>query len=601
MWGMRRLVAALAIALAPALASQIPTPDPTPAPSAAARVAMDFAPFDHDGDGRVEVRSLEVLADRAREGGPLVLVLVESRLVPPAPLRSASPLLQALAVHGEDLARDRFSSLLVSIDVHAGPPHQDGRTVLALQTLLARLHATGSFAGALLVGHFPDALLVRTCNWRRNESLQLPDRDGRLVPVAPATTNVRCVPEVVAHRCDVVLADLDGRWHEVYVPGPTELPSVTVVFGDSVPDEGGAALLLRTEAIAAVDVFHVRDGLAAVDRETFSVRLDANDRDHECGDRDRARKNPMAVPDVAVSRIDARGVAFVPDARPDAHDAAGRPRAFAHDGGANPWRHDLALEQQLLCEYFARNHAFRSQPLAAKADRPAAFGHGLGSGFDSLLPARAEWATAVDRSLDRGEGDLLALLQWMQQAAVLRTLRVHSDPFCGVVGATDANALQRALGTPSWWPRDGDRLVPGWADHRGGRADFAFYRTLWQRQCASDQPFVLVHTGCEAMSPPGAVALAYDDAVYGRFAHAESILFFTPCVAMVGRAKVFYDEPRGFARSLGEGATVGEAWRRSFELESEAKTFAEVGDDIGRKRACFWSLVGDFTLRLPRP
>ncbi len=115
-----------------------------------------------------------------------------------------------------------------------------------------------------------------------------------------------------------------------------------------------------------------------------------------------------------------------------------------------------------------------------------------------------------------------------------------------------------------------------------------------------DQPYLMIHTGCEALSPPGAVAHAFDDPEYGRFAHAESILFFTPCLAMVGRAKVFYDEPRGFCEALATGATFGDAWRRYFAIEGKAANWDEAGGDIGRKRAYFWSVVGDWTLRMPR-
>jgi len=76
-----------------------------------------------------------------------------------------------------------------------------------------------------------------------------------------------------------------------------------------------------------------------------------------------------------------------------------------------------------------------------------------------------------------------------------------------------------------------------------------------------------VHTGCEALSPPGA-------------------------------RSVGYAEPRDFSAALAEGATFGDAWRRYFEVESRATSWSHVGGDIGRKRAYFWSVLGDWTLRL---
>ena len=559
-----------------------------------------FAPHDADGDGVVEARRLEVLLARGESARRTVIVLVESRLLPGDPVaRAKSPLLLALATHAEDLAAEGRHAVVVACDLHRGAPHQDGRTVLALRALLRSAQTACDLEGALLVGRFPDALLVRTCNWRRNEKLSLPGKDGAALAFDEKTTNVRCVPEIVAHRCDLVLADLDGRWEAVYAQGPSKLPSVVAVFGDAVPDQGGSAIAMRADAVEVVDAFCVRDGLAEADAAAFALRLDAHDRDHECGDRDRARSNAMAVPDVAVSRIDARGVAYVPI--DGARDAAGRPIAFAAEGSASPWRHDLGFEVDLLCDYFARNHAFRTNPLAAAADRPASFSHGLGSGFDALLPARAAWRDADRAGVDvAAEGDLVALLRWLQAPAVLRSYRVHSDPFGGACARTAPTRLEDAIGASWLWKRDGATWRPTWQEHRSGRADFAFYRAAWQHGLCGDGPFVLVHAGCEALSPPASTSCAYDDDAYGRFAHAESMLFFTSCVAMVGRAKVFYDDPRGFAAALGEGATVGEAWRRYFEIESAARDWSEVGGDIGRKRAYFWSVVGDFTLRLPR-
>lgn len=578
------------------------------AASAAAAVAQSkvevaigaFAPHDVDGDGVVEVRQVEVVLARGEEARRTVLVLVESRLLPAeAGARAKSPLLLALQTHAEDLAAEGRHAVVVACELHRGPPHQDGRTILALRALLARAKDACDLEGALLVGRFPDALLVRTCNWRRNEKLTLPGKDGASIAFDEKTTNVRCVPEIVAHRCDLVLANLDGRWESVYALGPSELPSVVAVFGDAVPDHGGPAVAMRTDTVAVADAFCVRDGLAAVDGEAFAVRLDAEDRDHECGASDRARSNAMAVPDIAISRLDARGIAYVPV--DGARDAAGRPIAFAAQGVASPWRHDVGFEVELLCGYFARNHAFRTMPLAAEADRPASFSHELGTGFDALLPARAAWRDAGRAGIDVDErGDLVALLRWLQEPAVLRSYRVHSDPFGGACARTEPARLQEALGASWLWKRDGAVWRPTWQEHRSGRADFAFYRAAWQHGLCGDVPFVLVHAGCEALSPPASTTCAYDDDAYGRFAHAESMLFFTACVAMVGRAKVFYDDPRGFAGALGEGATVGEAWRRYFEIESSAQDWSQVGGDIGRKRAYFWSVVGDFTLRLPR-
>jgi len=304
-----------------------------------------------------------------------------------------------------------------------------------------------------------------------------------------------------------------------------------------------------------------------------------------------------------VSRIDARGTAWQPD--PRAIDAQGRPQALGAGSDRDQdvvWHPDFAFELRLLGNYFDRNHAFRSTPLPAAQHKPASISHGLGSGLEVLRAASPAWREFAESGYDCSAAvDLTALTAWLQRPAVLRTLRAHSDPYAAAFDRTDPAALERTIGGPPWrWHRDGQQLVPSLRANGNGRADWWFYRSLFENRVLPDQPYLLVHTGCEALSPPGACEFGFDDPRYGRFAHAEAMLFFTPCLAMVGRAKVFYDEPRGFCEALAEGATFGDAWRRYFAIEGAAASWAEVGGDIGRKRAYFWSVVGDCTLRLPR-
>ena len=254
----------------------------------------------------------------------------------------------------------------------------------------------------------------------------------------------------------------------------------------------------------------------------------------------------------------------------------------------------------MLRAYLRCNHAFRTSLTSREHHRPASIAHELGSGLAALRAADPAWADFAEPGYDVHTGaDLLELFHWLQRPAVLRTLRAHSDPWHAAFATTDPDALQRDLGLPLHWVKDGERFVPSWRDHRGGRADHVFWRAVGAKG-GMGGPFLLLHTGCEALSPPRS-DLPYDDPEYGKFGHAESILFFTECVAMLGRAKVFYDEPREFAEVLGKGGTIGDAWKRYFELESQATNWDEVGGDIGRKRAYFWSIVGDCTLRLPKP
>jgi hypothetical protein len=159
------------------------------------------------------------------------------------------------------------------------------------------------------------------------------------------------------------------------------------------------------------------------------------------------------------------------------------------------------------------------------------------------------------------------------------------------------------LGGPAWsWTPHGDRLDPSLAAAcGGGKLDWFLLRSLWENGDVAAEPAFYHDTGCEGISPPGARKLPYDHPSYGARQGGEALLLFGNGLALVGRAKVFYDEPRGFAEALREGRTFGEAWARYFEIESQAKSWGKVGGDIGRKRAYFWSVLGDWSLRLRQP
>ncbi len=563
-----------------------------------------FAGHDVDADGTAEIRRLETIGGAGDATAPRVVVFVEPRLltaregVDPAAIVALRERLQRFAA---DIAAGGCRCELVGAEVYSGPRHQDGRIVLALRHVLQAARAAGPLQGAILVGHFPDALLLRTCSWRRGDDVELTDRTG-----AKRTFHgyLRAVPENVAWKCDLVLADLDGAWEGRYFEAATELPRIQVAFDGAVPEGGGPFLAADVRTSRFVDAFHLADGRVHVDVEACTASIDDATRDEECTAADRQATNALALPEITVSRIDARGVAWSP--MPRFVGAEGAPQRVAlAEGEQAPnwdamWQPDPALELRLLTEYFDRNHAFRTTPPDAAADKPASVSWGLGSGMREVRSAKAAWRDFDAVGYDVRENvDLLALLSWWQQPALLRTLRAHSDPFTAVFAKTDGKKLDAAIGTPWNFAARGGAMVPSLAaGARDGRADFFFYRSLWGNHLPSPQPYVMVHTGCEAISPYGATSLRYDDARYAVRQHAEAILFYTPCVAMIGRAKVFYDEPRGFCEALAGGGTVGDAWRRYFELEV-ASTWGQAGGDIGRKRSYFWSLLGDFTLRLP--
>lgn len=577
-----------------------------------------FTGFDQDGDGAVELARVTPL-DRAGEAGPVVLVLVEARVL--EPLDGAESLDERVERLVVDLAAEGYRAHALAIELGASAQHQDGRYVLALREMLRAVAAEDELAGALLVGHFPDAFLVRTCNWRKRGDLTL--RRGREDERTWKNARyVRRVPEDVAHRADIVLADLDGRWENLYVQPRTRLETVLAVYEGVVPTAGGACADLERGAVVFEDFFHVSDGKLEV-AETlddaggvagWSLLLDDRSADHECAAVDAERaENVLARPDILVSRLDARGSALRPRADvlgvdgEGLLDAAGAPRAVKFATAEDVphwsavWELDPLLERRLLAEYLDRNHAWRTGA-ATGVHRHASIAHDLGSGYAVMSRAAEEWTAETDpaRADVSGRPTLAEFAAWIAYPAVLRTLRAHSDPWGSVFARGDVAALEASTGGASWsWSRRGDALVPSLASAcGGGKLDWFLLRTLWEDGAVAPEPAFYHHTGCHGISPPGAKNLAFDHPAYGVRQGAEALLFFGNGLALVGRAKVFYDEPRGFADALRERATFGAAWARYFDHESRAQSWAEVGGDIGRKRAYFWSVLGDWSLKL---
>ncbi len=91
--------------------------------------------------------------------------------------------------------------------------------------LTAVRNAFPSLQGVILVGAFPEAMLVRLFLWRKdNLDFQVGDTMHHGVSILCAT------PEIVAHRADLVLGDLTGNWDALYreasgIPSWEAMPS----------------------------------------------------------------------------------------------------------------------------------------------------------------------------------------------------------------------------------------------------------------------------------------------------------------------------------------------------------------------------------------
>jgi len=579
-------------------------------------ICANFKNFDQNNDRQVEIQELRPIAT-AGKADRRVLMLVEQRVLDAQ--SGAANLKPALARWAQDVSADGYCADVIAVKLAPSKLHQDGRYVLALREFLRATNRETKLAGVVLVGHFPDAFLVRTCNWRRHGDITLHYKSPKQKSYKAAIYLQR-KPEAIADCADIVLSDLDGRWEDVYVQPKTGIELVKAVFAEKIPPNGGPCIDVEKSSKAFEDMFHISDGSLEVgDAAVFGgdvpqpyVNISNDDTNHECAEADRDRPNIMCRPDIFVSRVDARGIALRAKAsivgkdKAKLLDAQGKPQAVKFASArAVPSKSDDILEadpifeRRLLAEYFDRNHDYRTGQ-AKIAWRPASIACDLGSGYRSMQRAATNWEPGDPKRADvRGKPTLVDFVNWIEYPAILRTVRAHSNPIQSQFRKTDIAKVHERLGGPVWsWSKKGDSLEPSLQSTCGnGMLSWSLLNSLYQNGQIPPEPCFYQHGGCDAVSPAGAATLPYNHPLYGKRQCAQSLLMFGNGLALIGRAKVYYDEPAGFTTALRKGETFGNAWARYYELESQGVSSKGAGE-IGRKRAYFWSVLGDWTLKL---
>lgn len=596
--------------------------------SALAEACAVFTGFDHNGDGIAEIEHLSRAPEeasfpyeRAGSGRGLVLVLVEERLWKP---EEAPDLRPSLATYVADLAAEGYEACLITASVYAGEKHQDGRTVLALRAFFRRLAAVApSFQGAVLVGNFPEAFLVRQYFWRLHGPITIQAGQPAERKFEEPVDYWRTRAEPIALRSELVLADLDGRWDEVYHEAPQEIPYAIAVFPEGAEAADGVTEHYEFGSDRFVDFFFIHDGRwGAEPAGPGKLRFfPLSDRDDECAPADLSLPNPMCRPEISVSRINAyhAGVDPSPEVQGTSGegllDANGKPQpvTFA-DQESTPhplhiWIPSPALERRLLVEYFERNHRYR-RGRYADACKAACIGTEWDSSLPEILQAFApsegnptglEVPPGEGYDVQGGKVELLDFVRWMKQPALLRVIKAHTDPWGSTFSAcTDLEALHREVGGTIWhWKRAENVLTPS-LEQESGKASFATYRTMWENKVLPEAASMFLHTGCDSISPEGTNDRPYNAPRYGFWQGAECLLMYGQGLVLLGRAKVFNDEPRELFQTLAVGGTWGDAWRRYFEVESQDLALRTDEEGIRQKKAYFWSLIGDWTLRCPR-
>ncbi len=568
------------------------------------------SPLDRNGDGINEIETLRFVRSEDGSGRGAAVVVVESRLWERGS-KELPDLQPSIRTFVADVARDGYQVGLTVAKLHASERHQDGETVLALREWLKRLYANvPDLKAVVLVGNHPTAFMVRQYYWRRTDGLTL--HTGTTAAATwKAVPHVRSIAEPVASPADIVLADLDGNWDQAYTCMPARLAGLLAAFPDDPKGEITSQFQYTAERYE--DFILVQDGAweeypAPDGKRRFRF---VGERNAECAPSDLRRVNVMAQPEIAVGRINAWHVALEPN--PEIRgirgegllDGQGRPQAveFADQtlvpSAERLWRPSERLERRLLIEYFLRNHRYRTEA-DARGCRPASITTEWGSSVAEMRAAIPGFrdAQAPEMDVANPRATIADFTAWLMRPALTRAIKAHAGPTgFGFGPPADFDAFQTMVGPGWWWwTKQGSRLVPD-PKPLGGWVNYGLLRTLYENRKLSGAPALYLHTGCEGIQPANYDREPFNSFSHGRWQIAEALMMFCDGLALVGRGKVFYDEPREFWKRMGEGATFGDAWMHYFDVESRDSALAQ--DGIGRKRAYFWSVIGDCTLSLP--
>ncbi len=591
---------------------------------------------DLNSDGNFEINALRPLSfeipnpsyANAKKG--MVIVFVESRVLGSG--KTLSPeLVNSLTVMRNDLVNEGYYPRFVEAALYSGPVHQDGQTMLALRRFLKDVYAWYPLRGTILVGSFPDTTIVRRV-MLKNTGVS---KSIGGTPVTNANT-LSIVSEQIAVRADIVLSDLDGNWESIYQQGPTTFRDIELIPGilstSPFPYSGQSFVSYQYNTWDATysDFFFVRDESTSV---TYNMLGDAFvsiastiDRNPEISSSDATIQNPIARPEIEVTRINARHVATVPTLTVAALDGQGplavdgKPRDVPMNPDYGPWTsvygvRNIQFERRLLVDYLARNHSFRTG-----ADRLRPYRVGAIRARDSGLYAPADFSAMLKAadplrfgtSVSRDNAGMDQLVSWLKTSMTIRGVAAHADWFgAEFAPTTNATSLDAAVGGRPWrWL--GTSLSPTNYVMRPtlaslNVADSRLYRTLWENSVLASvgQSFWL-HDGCSVNSVANGHQ-AYNSDYYGYDNHAESILFYANALEVMARAKVFNDTPRGFGTGVSSTQRFSSALSSYVKIDATDAALNPINTSsaeekrtrtLDRKRTYFWSVLGDFTLQL---
>ena len=578
-----------------------------------------------------KIMNFEGVHSQISSKDPLLIVFVEARLVDEMGANSTTTanLLSRLERFNKDLRADGYDSRFLRVKMRDAPGHRDGEGVLALREFLQdtrKQHPT--LSGAIFVGAFPEAMLVRRWIWRvPNATVQINGNQHT------DTDFLWITPQAIAKRTDLVLADLTGNWQAIYQPGPIDVDEIRAIPSSSVPEnwplDGGLFISsdFEIQARQFEDFFYIRDDtFSHIPDPTPSNRLILQT-SHTIGGpelaiSDRAAANPIARPEIVISRINARNVALSPNPQITGTsgetllDPRGKPQTIktSYSVLPNAFQPDIDLERRLIIDYLDRNHQFRQGVTQLSSQyRVAAI-----NGFPpNPTPPSPDYGADLANYLERAaqfihapivaeRANLLEFVQWAKKPALLKGITTHANSMGTQWNNSPysvATLESETSGKPWRWAEtpepDGFRYSPSLLGQNEW-SNFHLYRTIWENGTLAGQVSShVLHTGCEVFSPSNAERQPYTSASYAERQEGEAWLFYMNAVTVTCRSKEFYDDPSEFGDALAEpDARLGDAWVRYFDVLADDASGAIFENTTRAKMSYWWGILGDWTLRL---
>lgn len=550
-----------------------------------------------------------------------------------------------LRQYAHDLEAEGYSPYILYTDVYGQesparePVAQNGLTMLAMRRAIQRFYrcandTPGELVGVTLVGSFPEArTYVHTPRYTEDSCEDL--CDSGFCPLRcgtePGDEDVPLLEvrtRVLSNSSDIVLADMDGNWEDVYVQSE-ERHRVRVALSQSdigVADREQSpygrrvrATDLHTSSQTLLDGFLTGDTRVKRYSSSYAslsadVHLDPMAQSEELSAADLAEGRQMAFPELYISRIDARGVARQPDAG-SLVDDSGSPIPGYAASGENPanrqFVYDPVFELHLLAQYFDRNHGYRVGEITMNRESSSIAADDFNSlreanRFDALVPASS-------RS-NLGHASLADAVMWVaDENPLFKSVIAHTSPRSSNFSSEYSphffwRLMRNYTGQPYVydWAESG---LPGyWAPQRHfetrsgkltGYFDHRILYTVYQAtRDDNEHGFFYFHGGCNANSPikTELIAQSFNHDDFGRSRPSADLLFLGRGLVSYARAKVYNTFITDQADALAvDGAVAGDVITEVFNDLDDSFSYGD--SRLPRKQGYFWGIQGDWSLQ----